>query len=249
MYFNIVASGSKGNATLIANKNDLLLIDMGVSLTCLKHGLENINKTLDDIDGCLITHNHSDHISGVRYLKNTKTYALKNTLSGSYNVIEPYVSFQIKSFKITPVLTSHDAINPCGFVIEDGDEKLVYITDTGYISDKTIEYAFNPTYLIIESNHDLSMLMNSNRSAELKRRIRSDVGHLSNEDSAFYCLDIISKNTKQIVLAHLSQECNTPFLAKTAYERVFDYAHKDISKYKIKIARQDENLIGGRYEN
>ena len=251
MFFKILASGSKGNATLIYNNNTLILIDMGVSLTTLKNGLKFIDKTLEDIDACLFTHDHSDHISGIRFLKNLKTYALENTIPTIHNSVNLYETFYINTFEITPVKTYHDAKDSCGYIIYDliNDQKLVYITDTGFIDEKTIRLCKDPTYLILESNHDLSMLMNSTRPEILKRRIRGQLGHLNNEDSAFYACDMLGKHTKEIVLAHISEECNSTDEAFKAYRKVFSYRHKNIDDYKIIIAKQYECVSGGHYDN
>ncbi len=249
MYFNVLRSGSKGNATIVLNIDTLIVIDMGISLSTLKEGLQEINKSIEEINAILITHDHTDHISGLRYVENVRRYATKNTLSGEYNIVEPFSSFYIGSFLITPIMTYHDAFNPCGYIIEDDKEKLVYITDTSYIDKKSIKLAKNPTYLILECNHDLNMLMNSKRSEALKKRIRGDSGHLNNEDSAFYATLILGEDTKEIVLAHISEECNTPELALEAYENVFAYKHIDINKYQIKVANQHKATKGGTYEN
>lgn len=249
MYFNIIASGSKGNATLICQNNTLILIDMGVTLTCLKDGLSKINKTLDDIDACFFTHDHSDHISGVQFLKNNRLYCLKGTLKCQHNDLELGQKIKIKNLYVTPIKTSHDAINPCGYIVESDAEKLVYITDTGFINEESLNKAKNPTYLILESNHDIKMLMASKRSLALKRRILSEVGHLCNEDSAIYACSLIGDKTKEIVLAHLSEECNTPEVALNAYKNIFDYYHVDFNKYLIKTAWQYKHTLGGNYED
>ena len=93
------------------------------------------------------------------------------------------------------------------------------------------------------------MEMKANRPMELKQRIMSDYGHLCNEDSAFAAIEIIGPNTKEIVLAHLSEEANTEEVALEAYKKIFNYAHVDITKYKVRCAKQYEHLIGGDYEN
>ena len=131
-------------------------------------------------------------------------------------------------------------------VIEDENEKLVYITDTGIFLDECLQYVSNPTYLILECNHDLKMLYKSNRPLDLKTRIASDRGHLSNEDSALAAKDIIGPKTKDIVLAHISEECNTPELALDAYNRVFSFFHIDMNKYNIRVANQHISLTGGK---
>lgn len=250
MYFDVINSGSKGNATLIFSKESLILIDMGICISTLEEELEKFNKTIKDIDALLITHNHSDHIKNVKCLSPKKMYALNGSLPGTlYNVVTLNEPFKVKDFIITPFMTSHDANNPCGYKIENENETLVYMTDTGVYFKENTELIKNPDYLIIESNHDVKMLMKSNRPIELKKRILSEVGHLCNEDSAFAALEIIGNKTKEIILAHLSEECNTPELALKAYESIFDYAGEDISKYNLRCANQHVPTIGGRYEN
>lgn len=250
MYFNVIASGSKGNATLIVNKDSLILVDMGIALTRLNEGLEEIGKTLEDIDGVVFTHDHSDHISGAKFFAQNKMYALKGTLSGTNtNVVELNKPFQIKSFSITPFRISHDATNPCGYLISDGEERLVYITDTGYVIQETIPLIKNPNYLILESNHDIKMLLNTNRPMELKQRILSEYGHLCNEDSALAAAMIIGPDTSEVILAHLSEEANTSAIAIKAYKQIFNYLHIDTSKIRLAAAKQYKSLKGGRHEN
>ena len=246
MYYDIVASGSKGNATLVASFSTLILIDFGITLTRLNEGLKEINKELKDIDAVIFTHDHSDHINGLKAISPKKMYALKGTLPSSLsNVVELYKSFVIKDITITPFKTSHDATNPCGYLLDDTKEKLVYMTDTGMVLPEIYSLVNNPDYLIIESNHDLSMLMKSNRPLELKRRIHSDHGHLCNEDSAFASLEIIGNKTKEVVLAHISEECNTPDLALEAYNKVFSYKGL-VPHFSIRCANQWVSTLGGK---
>lgn len=250
MFFDIVGSGSKGNATLVFSSTTTLLIDMGLPLERLEEELNRFNKDIKDIDAILITHNHTDHLRSIKAFSPKKMYALKRTIPGSLsNVIDCFSPFNIGDMKITAFPTSHDALNPCGYIIESEGEKLVYMTDTGcYLSTNTI-YTKNPDYLIIESNHDIQMLLKTHRPMELIQRIMSDVGHLCNEDSAFATLEIIGSNIKEIVLAHISEEANTPEVALEAYKKIFAYKGLDINKYKVRIANQWAPLIGGKYDN
>lgn len=250
MYFNIIASGSKGNATLIVDKDSLILVDMGISLARLNEGLEEINKTFEDIDGVIFTHDHSDHISGAKFFPQNKMHALKGTLPGTNtNVVEINKQFKIKDFLITPFRTSHDATNPCGFLITSDEEKLVYITDTGYVLQETLPLIKNPNYLILESNHDIKMLLKTDRPMELKQRILSEYGHLCNEDSALAAASIIGPDTREVILAHLSEEANTSAQAIKAYKQIFDYLRIDTSKLRIATAKQHISLKGGRHED
>ena len=250
MYFHIIASGSKGNATVVVSGSTVLLIDMGISLTRLEEGLGEINLTINDITGALFTHNHTDHISGIKFLSPKLMYALEGTLPGSLtNIVYLNKPFNIGDFVITPIETSHDAINPCAYLIKDKDSSLFYMTDTGVFLEETLPLIKNPTYLIIESNHDIKMLLHTDRPFDLKNRIMSDHGHLCNEDSAIAAIYIIGENTKEIVLAHLSEEANTPEVALEAYQKIFKHFGVSIDKYKVRCANQWVSLTGGDYEN
>lgn len=250
MFFDIINSGSKGNATLVFTHKATFLIDAGIPVKIIEEELEKFNKKISDIDAVLITHNHTDHIRSIKSFSPKKIYSLEGTVPGSlFNEIEILKPFKILDTEVLAFPTSHDAYNPCGFMLKEGEETLVYMTDTGtYISSNT-PYIKNPTYLIIESNHDIQMLLHTNRPMELIQRILSEYGHLCNEDSAFASIEIIGENTKEIVLAHLSEEANTPECALEAYKKVYDYAHVNLDKYKLRCANQHIPLIGGNYED
>ena len=249
MKFNIIASGSKGNATIVRHNNTNILIDMGISLTRLIEGLNEFGLNVKDINAALFTHDHSDHICNLKSLSPKIMYALKGTLPSSLShVVEVYQPFTIGDFKITAFPVSHDATNPCGFVLEAGDEKLTYMTDTGVFLEEIKQVASNPDYLIIESNHDIRMLLKTNRPYELKNRIMSEHGHLCNEDSAIATIELIGPKTKQIILAHLSEEANTPELALAAYLKIFKHFNVNIDKYDVKCANQWVSTIGGHVD-
>ena len=247
MKIYVIESGSKGNATLLENNGRFLLIDMGISWTSLNNALVSLDKNIYDVDALLLTHSHSDHTKGIQYLPPMPIYCTKDTYdSSSVNLITPYESFNLEGVKITPVRTSHDAPNSVGFVFECDDEKLVYITDTGYISDKTLSYIKDADYYVMESNHNLKMLYKCNRPASLKERIASDLGHLSNEDAAMYMLEVIGPHTKEIILAHISEESNTYDLAVETFVKKFKKAHVCLDNLRIVAAKQKEMVIGGR---
>lgn len=246
MYFRIISSGSKGNCTLIRYKNTVILIDMGITLTLLKENLALEGLEVKDIDGVLFTHDHGDHIRGLKFFSPKICYSLDRTLpSASSNVCYLFETFKIKDLKITPLMTSHDARNPCGYFLKAGNETMTYITDSGRFCMENLDYASNPTYLILESNHDIQMLLRTNRPQLLKDRILSDHGHLCNEDSAFAALELIGDNTKEIVLAHLSEEANTPETAIKAWKNIFQYKSVNFDKYNIRCAHQRIPLVGG----
>ena len=248
MYFHIIASGSKGNATIVVSNKTVLLIDMGITLTRLEEGLSEVGLSKNDITAALFTHDHADHISGMRFLSPKIMYGLEGTLPTSLSItIYLNKPFIVGDFTITPIETSHDATNPCAYLIKDNDSSLFYMTDTGTFLEETLPLIKDPTYLIIESNHDIKMLLHTNRPFELKNRIMSDYGHLCNEDSAIAAISIIGEHTKEIVLAHLSEEANTPEVALEAYQKIFKHFGVSFDNYLIRCASQRVSLTGGDY--
>ena len=248
MYFHIIASGSKGNATVVVSNHTVLLIDMGITLSRLEEGLGEIGLTVNDIDGAIFTQDHSDHIAGIRFLSPKIMYGLEGTLPSSLShVVYLNKEFIIGDFKITPIETSHDATNPCAYLIKDKKSTLFYMTDTGVFVEETLPYIKDPTYLIIESNHDIKMLLHTDRPFDLKNRIMSDKGHLCNEDSAIAAISIAGEHTKEIVLAHLSEEANTPEVALEAYKKIFKHFGVPFDKYLIRCASQRVSLTGGEH--
>ncbi len=251
MRFYIIASGSKGNATLLEHDGRVLLIDMGITLVRLKSELEAISYKFQDIEAVLFTHEHTDHASGARFFDDEIIYATEGTLGGSkHHLLKPYEKVNIIGLDITPLATSHDAFAPIGFLFENTNEKLVYMTDTGFISEKNLEVMRDADYYIIESNHNIKMLLQTNRPADLKQRILSDFGHLSNEDSALYMSELVGERTKEIVLAHISEEANTNETALSTYLRILKKRFIDVNKIRIYCADQWSMIQGGQaHEN
>ena len=242
----IIGSGSKGNSTLLVTDTKKILIDVGFSYFKTKSILEKYNYKPSDIDFILITHNHKDHIAGLASLvKKEKKFVY--IPKGMYkeinkivdaNYLIPIINQEliIDDLKITLLPTSHDAISSVGFLLED-TKSVVYITDTGYISKKNLEYMHNKNLYIIESNHDPTMLMNGPYPYILKQRVVGDTGHLSNQMTGNYLKEIIGSDTKEIVLAHLSETNNTEELA---LKTVTDILNTDI---EIQVAQQESELI------
>lgn len=243
--FVVVGSGSKGNATLLFDEETLIQIDMGLPMRRITAALESIKKNKSDLQGILITHEHTDHIKNLSMYKGkVPIYASKGTIDYFDHEVVPFDSFEIGTLSVIPFMTSHDAANPVGYVIISGKTKLVYLTDSGYVPEESLNYLKDADYYIMESNHDLKMLMKSNRPAILKRRIKGDEGHLSNIDSAIYLSELVGPKTKEIYLAHLSEECNLPELALEAYRKTFK---KKEVPYDINIIclKQNEAVRGG----
>ena len=208
-----ICSGSKKNSTLIYNDDTLILIDTGMGIRELNKVLKDINKKIDDINYVFITHEHIDHIKNIKYLDKSKIYSLPNVIIDldKSNYLEFFKEYNFKSFNIIPLILSHDSNNIMGLLIKDNknNDSLGYITDTGFIPFTTLKYLYNLSYYYFESNYDNMMLHESKRSDELKGRIAGIKGHLSNDMSSIYLDELIGENTSKILLAHLSEECNS----------------------------------------
>lgn len=248
MRIKVLASGSKGNCSLIETSSARFLIDVGITYQRLKKELMKLNLTFDDVDALLLTHAHNDHTSGLRVLlkhSNFKIYANKDiinelTIDVDKDRLEFYSScFHLNNITdITVFKTSHDAKGSVGFLITDKNNSLVYITDTGYLNRKYFPLLTNKNIYYIESNHDEKMLMEGPYPFYLKQRILSDVGHLSNETTSKYLRRLVGKDTKFIILAHLSEHNNTEELAYNAMKEIL----KDREDVKILVAKQSESL-------
>jgi phosphoribosyl 1,2-cyclic phosphodiesterase len=151
-----------------------------------------------------------------------------------------FVTEKIKlgSTYIDYIKTSHDANDSRGYIFEEDNTSVVYITDTGYINTKYYPKLENKSLYIMESNHDIELLMNGRYPYPLKQRILGDKGHLSNKDSAYYLSKLIGNDTKRIILAHLSEENNTPDLAYQTLNEVLKNINKD--DIEIIVAKQNE---------
>ena len=247
MKIKVLASGSKGNCSLIETASTRFLIDIGITYQRLKRELEKMNLNLDDIDAILLTHAHNDHTSGLKVLlKHTtfKIYTNKDiikelTLDIDKERIELYDSIMhLNNTELTIFKTSHDAKGSVGFLITDDESSLVYITDTGYLNRKYFPLLTNKNIYYIESNHDEKMLMDGPYPYYLKQRIISDEGHLSNETTAKYLKKLVGAATKYIILAHLSEHNNKEEIAYNTSRE----ALKDREDIKIVVAKQNEAL-------
>jgi phosphoribosyl 1,2-cyclic phosphodiesterase len=146
--------------------------------------------------------------------------------------------FNIDDLKIETIKTSHDASDSRGFIITEGTSSFVQITDTGYLNQKYFAKLKNKNLYVMESNHDVEMLMHGRYPKWLKSRVLSDSGHLSNESSSYYLSKLVGPNTKEIILAHLSEENNTPEIALETIHKTFIQNNIDFNN--IVIAKQFE---------
>ena len=246
----VVESGSRGNCALLEDAGHLYLIDMGIPLFVLENALDAIGHKLIDIEAMLLTHEHGDHTRGIKFLPPLPIYTTKGTWNEPNSVdVVPYESFKLNNLTITPVSVSHDVIDPVGFIITNEEEKLVYVTDSGFLPTRTLEYMKNANYYVIESNYDYKLLEATDRPRSLVRRISSDQGHLSNKDSARYMAKLVGPKTKDIVLAHISLESNTHEVALETYRKTFAKAHLNLDDFNVQCAGQYEMTFAGKKEN
>lgn len=235
--YHILASGSNGNCTLVQTPDTNILIDVGISLRSVKEKLKTLNLTLEEIDAVLITHEHIDHTRSLKQIPLEKIYSGAGTCSLiAENELQPYTPFSLQDMTIIPIPLSHDCVNGFGYLIHNHVESLVYLTDTGYVAQKNKEYLKNATHYIVECNHDVAMLSQSNRPAYLIRRILSDSGHLNNEQCGEFLASVISHTTKSITLAHLSGEANDPKLALSTVQTILKEYNIDYQHIQIKSA-------------
>lgn len=227
-------SGSSGNCIFVATANTKLLIDAGVSGSKITNAMQQIGENPEELAGILITHEHIDHVraAGILCRKyGTPIYCNQATweaMQGSIGKVpdqkimlfDTYEEFAIGDLYIRAFDIPHDAAEPVGFNIykktasEDKIEKVVTIaTDLGHISGELLENLKGSSLILLESNHDVEMLKVGPYPYELKKRIQSDVGHLSNDGASDVVTYLFERGTKRFVLGHLSKENNYPELA------------------------------------
>lgn len=223
----VLGSGSGGNCTYVASPGTGILVDAGLSGRATAQRLAEFGVSLDSVCAICVTHEHSDHTSGLAVLNKggrIKLYANSGTIEGievretekklPWNVFSTGAAFQIGDLTLNPFTVPHDAYDPVGFVISDGDIRVGVVTDMGMVTGLIRERLRVCNALVIESNHDEQMLKNADRPWHLKQRIIGRQGHLSNQHAAELLADIGGPHLKAVFLAHLSGECNQPELAR-----------------------------------
>ncbi len=228
-----LASSSKGNSTIIFNDHCAVLIDMGISLRELEQKLKFLELSPADISAVLITHEHSDHTKGLTSL--TKKYhtpilchrnavnAISKKLGNQKDHLKFFTDmpFKVGPFTVQAFYLSHDCDCCVGYNLYENDIKISYATDLGEMNDEILSHLFNSRLVILEANHDETLLLNNPKySYPLKTRILSREGHLSNITTAKTIAHLATNNVRQVVLAHLSEENNTPILC---FNTVSDY--------------------------
>lgn len=248
-------SGSSGNAIYVGTDRTNLLIDAGVSGSRVLDELKTVGVNPSDLDGILVTHEHSDHIKGVGVLARklrVPIYATEGTWAGmdaklgkiSLNqqaIIQTESPFYIGDLDITAFPTPHDALEPCGFAFSNGCARFAIATDIGYAREGWMKYILGADAVLLEANYDPDMLTAGSYPFELKKRILSRKGHLSNDDAGAVAAKMVQSGAKQIILGHLSKENNFPELALRTVELILRQNGIDPeSDLDLRVALRDE---------
>ncbi len=251
-------SGSTGNSTYIGTKNGGILIDAGASMRALCSALERAGGSYEEIFAIAVTHEHIDHIKGLRPFlnkSNAKLIASKETLETlikqdkvpeKTEVIEiDNEGLEINGIKITRFATSHDCLGSSGYSLFLPDGKKVGVcTDLGVVTDEVRKAITGSDTLLIESNHDIEMLKKGPYPPSLKMRILSEKGHISNVACAAELKGLLKSGTTRFILGHLSQNNNTPLIAKTQAEAsLIDMGAENGRDYLLSVAKPQENGV------
>ena len=253
-----IASGSSGNCIYVGSDNSHLLIDTGISKKRIEEGLNKLEIKGDELDGILITHEHSDHIKGLGVFSRKyeiPIYATPGTIAGikessslgkmPEGLLHPIKAdhpFQLGELDVHPFAISHDANEPSGYRFEHDGKKIAVATDLGKYDEYTVENLKDLNAVLLESNHDIHMLEVGPYPYYLKQRVLGDRGHLSNELSGRLLCDILHNNLRSVLLGHLSKENNYEELA---YETVKLEVTLGQNPYKgddipIAVAKRDQ---------
>ena len=255
MRFSVLASGSTGNAIYIENDEHSFLVDAGLTGKKMDQLFAEIDRDIKKLSGILVTHEHSDHIKGVGILArkykipvfaNAKTWDAMDSHLGvlptdlkfqfDMETVKTFGSLDIQSFAV-----SHDAADPMFYTFNEGDRKLVVITDTGYVSDRMKGHIAAADAYVFESNHDVGMLQMGKYPWSIKRRILSDVGHVSNEDAAVAMSEVVAEKQTQIYLSHLSKDNNMKELARMSVSQTLQSCGVIVGEY-VHLHDTDANI-------
>ena len=240
-------SGSSGNCSFVETDETKLLIDCGVSSKKLEEALNSVGTSVKDIDGILISHEHTDHIKGLAAIckkYNIPIYANSPTFTNiKINIPEEIKNkfttnekFEIGDIKIFPFSIPHDAADPCGFNLFYNNKKLTIATDIGHIDNKLLHNLDESNFLLLEANYEPNMLKCSRYPYMLKKRILGPNGHLSNDDAAMAITELSKQGIRNIMLGHLSEQNNFPELAYQTVVNSLISKNIDINKLSLSVA-------------
>ena len=238
-------SGSSGNCYYINIDGNRILLDAGKSLKKIREALEGLDENIENIDAILITHEHSDHIQGLKMLckkHDINIYMTDKTKSEIQCLVDTINEENIVTFKagdkfdigyanIKSVKISHDAIDPVMYTFKDkNDNKISIFTDVGEITDTILENIKGSKLAVIEANYEENLLRLSRYPSYLKKRIMGKYGHLSNEEAGFLAKELVKNGTKKILLGHLSRENNTEIIAYQTIQNELNFLKEELGE-------------------
>ena len=258
-----IASGSSGNCIYVGSDHTSLLVDVGISKKRIEEGLRSIDRSCQECDGILITHEHSDHIKGLGVISRKHeipVYCTKGTMEAIqkmnslgklppdlFHVIEADRPFEIGDLQVNPFSISHDAAEPVGYRINQGKKSVGIATDLGYYDEYIVQNLSGLDVLLLEANHDVNMLQVGRYPYYLKQRILGNKGHLSNETAGRLLCRLLHDRLQAVFLGHLSQENNYEALA---YETKYTYfASKAKQDGYVQIANIFEETAANEKEH
>lgn len=248
------ASGSSGNSYLVSSDTTCLIVDAGISCKRIEEGLAQCGRNFDEVNAVLVTHEHSDHVKSLRTVARKADSAHVYATSGTWSSVDWAVheekrrivrggeKFMVGDIEISPVKLSHDAVEPVGYSLRCAGRQISILTDTGMVDDRIFENICDSDLIAIESNFDAEMLQYGSYPWYLKQRIKSECGHLSNEDAAKTIVRLLNENDKprRVLLTHLSRENNFPEMAfETVRNHLADCGHFLADKLKMDTLRRD----------
>lgn len=237
----VLSSGSCGNSIVFSSDGATVMIDAGLSCKELERRMAQFGLDPSDVDALLLTHEHTDHTRGARRfctMYGVPAYGTDGTLSltplegVAAHPISNRHEFEVGPLRVAPFQVKHLAAEPVAFSISDDGCKLSVVSDLGCVTPKVVEALRSSTVLMVEANYDDEMLVNGTYPDFLKRTIRGDHGHLSNDDAAALCSQVVSDETRTVVLLHLSRENNTP---EKARETVASKIHKGGKRARLDV--------------
>jgi phosphoribosyl 1,2-cyclic phosphodiesterase len=256
--FFSLASGSSGNCYFVGTAHHGILIDAGIGIRTIKKKLKDFGYGLENVLAVFITHDHSDHIKSVGILGekyHLPIYSTEKILNGvnkNYIVTEKLYNCKrfitinkkitIAEFAITPFSVSHDATESLGYSIEYKNAYFTLATDLGYICENSLPYLKQANYLVIEANFDMEMLNKGRYPIFLRNRIKSEKGHLCNDDTASFLAQHYQKHLEYIYLCHLSKENNTP-------EKAFNTVKEALENNNILVGHEVQLTVLPRMES
>jgi len=250
----VLGSGSGGNCALVTSDRCRILIDAGFSARRISQGLQSLGIEPGSLDGILLTHEHSDHIAGLKvfcgkfdvpvYCNSlTAEYLCREGIAEAnrYKIFSTGSSFTIQDIDVQAFYVPHDAVDPVAFVLSSDYGSVGFLTDLGYAPKLARERIREVHTLVVETNHDEQRLQaDSKRPWSVKQRILSRHGHLSNEAAAALVADIAGENLRRVILGHLSRECNSPELALGAMRR--------LSLDSLELHCAEQNQVSPQFE-